>query len=72
MRGQRIVGQYPETLLQEGPEILGRGRVIPTTSWDAVFNSVGEWMGVSQGDLDAALPNRKKFPNLFSRNDLYN
>jgi uncharacterized protein (DUF1501 family) len=73
VRGGRIVGQYPSDLRVSGPLVDGRGSVIPTTSWDAVWNGVLEWFGVD--DLDYCLPNLDQtvtptFP-AFRREDLF-
>ena len=70
--GKRILGQYPETLPEDGSSILGRGRVIPSTPWDSVFNSIAKWLGVLDTQLDDVLPNRNRFRNLFSKEDLFN
>ena len=76
--GGKIMGQYPSDLTEKGPLNVGRGRFIPTTSWDAVWNGVAQWMGVTaEAELDYCLPNRKAtsgvngFTNLFSRIDLF-
>ena len=62
VQGGEILGQYPDDLTQDAPLNVGRGRFIPTTSWDAVWNPISEWMGVgSNEDLDRILPNRNKF-----------
>jgi hypothetical protein len=81
VKGGRIIGQYPSDLTPSGPLVDGRGRFLPTTSWDAVWNGVFEWFGVdSQLDLDYCLPNANNtvsavegagsFP-LFRRGDLF-
>lgn len=54
---------------------IGRGRFIPTTPWDAVWNGVAQWLGVqNDDDLDWALPNRDSFDkcdDLFFDTDLF-
>merc|ERR1711862_170318 len=55
VKGGRIVGAWPADLdgplNVDGPE--GRGRLIPTTSWDAIWNGVCQHMGiVEEKDLD--------------------
>jgi len=72
VRGKRILGQYPESLTEDGELILDRGRVIPTTSWDSVFNAIGEWLGIEKAQLHKVLPNRRSFNNLFSKEDMFN
>jgi uncharacterized protein (DUF1501 family) len=78
VKGGRVLGQYPTDLTEKGPLNVGRGRFIPTTSWDAVWNGIAQWMGVAtETELDYCLPNRKAtsgvsgFSNLFSRSDLF-
>lgn len=37
-KGGKILGQFPSTFYDEGDEyVLPRGRVIPRTSWDAIW-----------------------------------
>ena len=70
--GGKILGEYPDDLTTAGPLNLGRGRLIPTTSWDAIYNAVAQWAGVTdETDLDKVLPNRNKFSTLYTRDDLF-
>jgi uncharacterized protein (DUF1501 family) len=78
VKGGKILGQYPTDLTEKGPLNVGRGRFIPTTSWDAVWNGILQWMGIStEAELDYCLPNRKAtsgvsgFTNLMWRSDLF-
>jgi hypothetical protein len=58
MKGGNILGEYPSDITASSPLNIGRGCIIPTTSWDSVWNGVVEWMGVhSEADLDYCLPN---------------
>ena len=78
VRGGRMVGEYPSDLTETSPLNigLGRGRLIPTTSWDAVWHGVVQWMGVtSPEDMNICLPNlnntvNKVFPP-FTQGDLF-
>jgi hypothetical protein len=73
IKGKQIMGSYPASLLPDDDQILGRGRVIPSTPWDSVFNAIGEWVGItSVTDLDRVLPNRQKFQTLWSQTDFFN
>ena len=63
VKGKQIVGSYPENLTDDGDLSLGRGRMIPTTSWDAVFLPLAEWVGVDSSELDWICPNRDNFPS---------
>ena len=58
VKGGRILGQYPNDLTEAGPYTVGRGRFMPTLSWDSIWSGVSEWMGVDDpGDLEYVLPN---------------
>ena len=75
VRGGKILGRYPQPLKPTHPNWIGRGRFIPTTSWDAVWNGIGQWMGLHDEDeLNEAIPNRGSFDTcteLFSDKDLF-
>jgi len=70
--GGKILGQYPNSLDSSSPLVFEPGIVIPTTPWEAVWNGVSQWLGVTNpSDLDEVLPNRNSFSNLFSRATIY-
>lgn len=59
VQGGQILGEYPSDLTPSGPLVDDRGRIIPTTSWDSIWNGVLEWTGVTDPkDIDYCLPNR--------------
>ena len=61
VKGGQMHGEYPADLTESGPLNVGRGRIIPTTSWDSLFHSVVEWMGVqTDQEMDYCLPNRQQ------------
>ena len=60
VKGGQIVGTYPDNLTDDGDLSLGRGRMIPTTSWDAVFLPLAGWAGAT--DLKNICPNQDNFP----------
>jgi uncharacterized protein (DUF1501 family) len=61
VNGGRILGSYPKDITQAGPLNIGRGRLIPTLSWESIMNSIVQWMGAeSDADLDYVMPNRKR------------
>lgn len=73
VKGGRILGKYPR-LNDSDPSMIARGRIIPTTPWDAVWNGVANWMGVHDNNMDEVLPNRYQFDkcsDLFSDKDLF-
>lgn len=77
MKGGQILGEYPDQLASGGhPSSIPRGRFIPTTPWDAVWNGIANWLGIyDTAELDWALPNRVSFPDkckdLFYDRDLF-
>jgi uncharacterized protein (DUF1501 family) len=72
VNGQRVVGKYPSTFLTDDALNLDRGRIIPTTSWDSIFNSIANWMGATtEQEFNTVLPNRNKFSDLFTTADLF-
>merc|ERR1712183_596612 len=54
LKGKRIFGKYPAS--DKG--VLGAGRVIPTTSLEAIWQPILQWIGLSEPQIDSTLPNR--------------
>jgi len=73
VRGGTIHGEFPTSFLASSPVHVGRGRLLPTTSWEAVWNGMAEWFGVAPEKLTTVLPNRVNFPttSLFTKADLF-
>ena len=73
VKGGRILGDYPDNLGPEGSLNVGRGRLIPTLSWEAMWNGVVEWFGVESSQMSTVLPNVGNFASnqLFSKSDLF-
>jgi len=72
--GKRILGEYPSDLTDQSSLNIGRGRLIPTLSWDAVWNAVSQWLGIrEQSNLNSVLPNRISFSeeDLFEESDIF-
>ncbi len=62
VRGQRIYGQYPDTLKpSDNIYDLGGGIVMPTTSADLYFAELAHWFGVSKSNLETIFPNLINF-----------
>jgi uncharacterized protein (DUF1501 family) len=58
--GRRIYGAYP--LLQiDGPDDVGGGRMIPTTSTDQYAATLAKWFGVPDGALGSVAPHLANF-----------
>lgn len=74
VKGGQILGEYPHDLTDDGPLTLGRGRMIPTTPWDAVFHGIATWLGVPESQMADVVPNMKNFDSsiLFNDNDMFN
>jgi len=50
--------------------VIEGGIIIPTLSWESIWNGIGEWFGV-EGNLDQILPNRRNFNSLHQGKDLF-
>eukprot|EP00615_Pteridomonas_danica_P005739 CAMPEP_0114339626 /NCGR_PEP_ID=MMETSP0101-20121206/7849_1 /TAXON_ID=38822 ORGANISM="Pteridomonas danica, Strain PT" /NCGR_SAMPLE_ID=MMETSP0101 /ASSEMBLY_ACC=CAM_ASM_000211 /LENGTH=1907 /DNA_ID=CAMNT_0001472645 /DNA_START=590 /DNA_END=6313 /DNA_ORIENTATION=- len=61
VKGGQILGQYPSDLSENSDLNIGRGRLIPTLSWEAVWNAIGSWLGVEEVDMSTALPHIVNF-----------
>jgi uncharacterized protein (DUF1501 family) len=64
VNGGRIYGTAP-VLANNGPDDVGQGRLIPTTSVDQYAATLANWFGVTSGNLSYVLPN---IVNYASRN----
>lgn len=75
VNGKQMLGTYPARLTEEHSELnIGRGRFIPTTSWEAVWNGIAEWWGIDDpAALAKVMPHLQNFePNqLFSKAELF-
>ncbi len=58
--GQRFYGVAPE-LGNDGPDDVGRGRLLPTTSVDQLAATMGSWFGVSDTGLNDIFQNLSRF-----------
>ena len=56
VRGRRYFGSLPAVAVN-GPDDVGQGRLLPTTSVDQVAATLATWMGVSASDLPLVVPN---------------
>jgi len=60
VNGRDIYGAYP-TLEIGGPEDVGGGRFIPSTSADQYAATLANWFGIPDTDLDVVAPNLANF-----------
>ena len=56
VQGGRFYGQLPQVAVN-GPDDVGQGRLLPTTSVDQLAATLATWMGVSASDLPLVVPN---------------
>jgi uncharacterized protein (DUF1501 family) len=66
VKGQRFYGTAP-VVANNGPDDVGQGRLLPTTSVDQLAATLGKWMGVSDSDLLGLLPSLANY-NAGARN----
>jgi uncharacterized protein (DUF1501 family) len=60
VKGKHLYGT-PPAVASDGPDDVGQGRLIPTTSVDQYAATLGKWLGVSDSDLLDLLPNLKHY-----------
>jgi len=56
VRGQRFYGTAP-VVADNGPDDVGQGRLLPTTSVEQLAATLGSWLGISDSNLLDLLPN---------------
>lgn len=56
VQGRRYYGTLP-TVAVNGPDDVGQGRLLPTTSVDQVAATLAAWMGVAQSEMSLVVPN---------------
>lgn len=62
VKGGKIHGSYPNDLTANGAQNIGRGRLIPTTSWEQFWEPILDWIGITNAaKKDYILPNRGNF-----------
>ncbi len=60
VNGKRFYGTAP-AVASNGPDDVGQGRLLPTTSIDQYAATLGKWLGASDSDLLSLLPNLAHF-----------
>ena len=56
VRGGRYYGSAP-VVANDGPDDVGQGRLLPSTSVDQFAATLGKWFGIGDSDLLTVLPN---------------
>jgi len=60
VRGGRFWGEMP-VLANNGPNDVGQGRLLPTSSVDQLAATLARWMGVADTELTTVVPNIANF-----------
>ena len=60
VRGRRLFGRYPSLVLN-GPDDVGGGRMIPSVSADQYAATLGRWFGIADADLPRVAPHVGNF-----------
>ena len=60
VKGRSFYGRAPAVAVN-GPDDVGQGRLLPTTSVDSYAATLASWFGVADGELDALLPSLRNF-----------
>jgi uncharacterized protein (DUF1501 family) len=66
VKGGRYYGAVP-AVANDGPDDVGQGRLLPTTSVEQYAATLGKWFGISDSDLLTVLPNLANW-NVSARN----
>ena len=72
--GGRFWGKAPDISTPakalDGPDSVGQGRLLPSSSVDEFAAALARWMGVSDADLPTVLPNLRSFESVSGRDRL--
>jgi uncharacterized protein (DUF1501 family) len=60
VKGQKLYGTAP-VVANNGPDDVGQGRLLPSTSVDQYAATLGKWLGASDSDLLTLLPNLSNY-----------
>jgi uncharacterized protein (DUF1501 family) len=74
VKGGVIHGNYPADITEDGPDSLGRGRLIPTLSFESMLNPIWQWLGVETAqELNYCMPNRiRTGTKMFQQSEVFN
>jgi len=73
VKGEQILGEFPEDLREDSDVNIGRGRILPTRSWESIWYGLAQWLGVDTANMKDVLPNYDRFPmgNMFTKSHLF-
>lgn len=60
VQGKRFYGTAP-IVANNGPDDVGQGRLLPTTSVEQIAATLGKWLGVTDSELLSLLPNLSNY-----------
>ena len=60
VKGKQFYGTAPAVAVN-GPDDIGQGRLVPTTSVDQLGATLASWLGVSDSNLSMVMPNIGNF-----------
>jgi uncharacterized protein (DUF1501 family) len=63
VRGGEMYGTWPDTVLR-GPNDVGRGNLLPTTSVDQLVGTFSTWFGVPAANMRDVIPNAANWTSL--------
>jgi uncharacterized protein (DUF1501 family) len=63
VRGNETYGVWPETMLR-GPNDVGRGSLLPTTSVEQYAGTLAKWFGVPATDMTSVVPRAGNWSNM--------
>ncbi|CAB9519484.1 Protein of unknown function (DUF1800) [Seminavis robusta] len=74
VKGGQILGEYPTDITSDSELNIGRGRLIPTSSWESMLTAPIQWMGLdTDEDLDYCMPNRiQTGTRLYTKDEVFN
>lgn len=61
VKGGQILGDYITDFTSNEPMVLPRGRVIPSTPWEAPFRGIAAWLSIHENDMTEVCPNLNSF-----------
>jgi uncharacterized protein (DUF1501 family) len=61
VKGGELYGTWPDTVLR-GPNDVGRGNLLPTTSVNQYAATLASWFGISAAQMPDVLPSSVNFP----------